>query len=127
MGDYVNGEPGRPVLLSLLIYLNPEWEPSWGAETRVLDSDSGAGLLVLPRPGRALLMDQDLVHALSPPSAAAGGRPRLSLVWKLALLPEAGTETHPLERPEWGRPGAFGSAAVAERAQRRVRARAEIE
>ena len=41
------------------------------------------GLAVRPRRGRAVLMDQDVLHRVSAPSAAAGGQPRYSLVWKL--------------------------------------------
>jgi hypothetical protein len=41
------------------------------------------GLVVRPKRYRAVLMDQDVLHRVSAPSAAAGGRPRYSLVWKL--------------------------------------------
>ena len=44
---------------------------------------TGVGLVVRPKRGRAVLMDQDVLHRVSAPSAAAGGRPRYSLVWKL--------------------------------------------
>lgn len=43
-GDYFNGEPGRPLLVSLLLYLNPEWERDWGADTLFLDSASDTGV-----------------------------------------------------------------------------------
>ena len=46
---------------------------------------AGVGLVVRPKRGRAVLMDQDILHRVSAPSAAAGGRPRYSLVWKLVL------------------------------------------
>ena len=39
--------------------------------------------MVRPKSGRAVLMDQDILHRVSAPSSAAGGRPRYSLVWKL--------------------------------------------
>ena len=63
-------------------------------------------------PSRAVLVDQDVLHRLSPPSRAAG-RPRFSLVWKLVFLPkQAGSSTACcLSRPEWGKPACFGSAA----------------
>ena len=48
---------------------------------------AGVGLVVRPKRGRAVLMDQDVLHRVSAPSAAAGGRPRYSLVWKLVLPP----------------------------------------
>lgn len=50
----------------------------------VLQTD--VGLVVRPKRYRAVLMDQDVLHRVSAPSAAAGGRPRYSLVWKLVSL-----------------------------------------
>ena len=41
------------------------------------------GVVVRPKRGRAVLMDQDVLHRVSAPSASAEGRPRYSLVWKL--------------------------------------------
>ena len=117
-GRYVNREPGRPRLFSLLVYLNARWADEDDAETLMLDMPSGCGVLVRPQPGRVLLMDQDVVHRASMPSARAA-RPRFSLVWKLALLPcapsrTAAPATPALARPQWGRPTAFGSAARAD-------------
>lgn len=45
-GDYFNGEPGRPLLVSLLLYLNPEWERDWGADTLFLDGATDTGCLL---------------------------------------------------------------------------------
>ncbi|KAL6781906.1 hypothetical protein ACKKBF_B09910 [Auxenochlorella protothecoides x Auxenochlorella symbiontica] len=112
LGDYFNGEPGQPLLASLVLYLNPDWRRDWGGDTLCLDSDSGVGVGVAPRPRRALLMHQDVVHRLSAPSAAAGGRPRFSLVWKLALVPRrAGRGVDLARAAAWGLPTPFGSAA----------------
>ena len=60
-----------------------------------------------------LLMDQDLPHRISAPSAEAGGAPRYSLVWKLVFFPraEASPDEGSLCRPEWGQPLRLGSAA----------------
>lgn len=110
-GDYFNGEPGRPLLVSLLVYLNDAWQADWGGETLFLDGASGVGLAVCPRPGRAVLFHQDVSHRLCAPSAAAGGRRRVSLVWKLALLPRVPGGVLALARPEWGPPAPVGSAA----------------
>eukprot|EP00887_Chlorella_sp_A99_P001233 scaffold14.g1233.t1 len=110
-GDYCNGEPGRPLLASLMLYLNPAWERDWGAEMLFLDAGSDAGVHVRPRPCRAVLFDQDVLHRVSAPSAAAGGRPRFSLVWKLALLPRDRAAAPCITRPEWGPPAPVGSAA----------------
>ncbi|KAK9822818.1 hypothetical protein WJX81_003308 [Elliptochloris bilobata] len=88
-GDYANGARGRPLLVSLLVYLDAAWPRDWGAETLFLDGRTDVGIAVRPKPGRAVLMDQDLLHRVSAPSPAAGSRPRYSLVRKLALLPRA--------------------------------------
>ena len=41
--------------------------------------DHWACVQVRPKPGRAVLMDQDLLHRVSAPSPAIGSRPRYSL------------------------------------------------
>ena len=117
-GDYVNGEPGKPLFVSAIIYANETWqEGEWGAETHFTDKDSGIGAMVAPRPGRVVLMDQDVTHRVSPPTRAAGERARYSLVYKLVFFPrECGNATAELwargiARPEWGVPSPIGSAA----------------
>jgi hypothetical protein len=67
-GTYTNRDPGKPLLFSLLLYLDGEWRREWQAETLLLDSGSGTGVVVVPRPGRALLLDQDVVHRLVAPA-----------------------------------------------------------
>jgi hypothetical protein len=125
-GDYVNGEPGKPLLVSLILYLNDEWPREWAAETFFLDAATDSGVLVRPRPCRAVLMHQDVVHKASTPSAAANGAPRFSLVLKLALVPRVGQEValrragYCLSRPEWGAPVSFGSAARVEAVKREL-------
>mmetsp|Transcript_7677 Transcript_7677/g.31751 ORF Transcript_7677/g.31751 Transcript_7677/m.31751 type:complete len:173 (+) Transcript_7677:244-762(+) len=87
-GAYVNRAPGRPRLVSALCYLDREWRDEWGAPTRFRDPPTGALVDVLPRPGRLVLLDQDISHTVVAPSARAGPhRPRLSLVLKLVLHP----------------------------------------
>jgi hypothetical protein len=111
-GDYFNGEPGKPLLVSLLIYLDDRWDRDWAAETLFLDSGTDTGVFVRPKAGRVVLMDQDVLHRMSPPSQAlAGGRLRLSLVLKLAFLARSAGVTPCLARPQWGSPVSFGSAA----------------
>ena len=110
-GDYVNGEPGKPLLVTMLLYLNDEWERDWGGETLFIDGETDVGLCVRPKPGRVVLMDQDVLHRVSVPSKAAGGRPRLSLVWKLVFLPKHEKQECCILRREWGRPAYMGSAA----------------
>ncbi|KAF6263406.1 hypothetical protein COO60DRAFT_1635230 [Scenedesmus sp. NREL 46B-D3] len=109
-GSYCNREPGKPLLFSLLLYLDGDWPLEHDAETLFLDSVSDTGVVVRPRRFRAVLMDQDVVHRLSAPSHAAG-RPRYSLVWKLVMLPKQPGGSCSLARPDWGPPTYFGSAA----------------
>ena len=47
-GDYANGAPGRPLLVSLLVYLDAAWPRDWGAETLFLDGRSDIGVAVRP-------------------------------------------------------------------------------
>ncbi|GIL61332.1 hypothetical protein Vafri_15808 [Volvox africanus] len=114
-GQYVNREPGRPLFVSLLLYLNHSWERDWQAETLFLDTPSDCGVVVRPKTYRAVLLDQDILHRLLPPSRAAMGRPRYSLVWKLVMLPRQPGQQPTLARRAWGRPTPFGSAAALER------------
>ena len=87
------------------MYLDEVWRPEWDAETCFIDPTSGAGLLVQPRPGRAVLMHQDVLHRVSTPSLAAR-RPRYSLVWKLVFLPKqgGGRAKESISRRNWGEP-----------------------
>lgn len=113
-GDYFNGEPGKPLLVSMIVYLNDDWDRDWAADTLFLDSGTDTGVFVRPKLGRVVLMDQDVLHRVSAPSGLAGGRFRLSLVWKLAFLRKSSAKDHAepcISRPEWGKPVSFGSGA----------------
>lgn len=104
LGGYVNGATGRPLFVSLLVYLNAEWRASWDGETLFRDPDRSTGVLVQPLPGRAILMVQDVLHRASAPSPSAPA-PRYSLVWKLLFIPPEGADDPPtLVRAEWGEP-----------------------
>ena len=112
-GDYRNGEAGKPLLVSLLVYLNDRWQQDWDAETLFLADDPGVGLLVQPRPGRAVLLHQDVLHRVSAPSLSAR-RPRYSLVWKLVFYPRESTRAREtICREEWGTPARIGGCAPA--------------
>ena len=73
-----------------MIYLSPDWRPEWGATTRFLDVSARQVLETRPAPGRVVLLDQDVVHRVSAPTAAAGRRARFSLVLKLVVHPSDG-------------------------------------
>ena len=86
---YTNGAPEKPLFVSLLVYADEVWDSEWDAETLFLEQSKGVGLLVQPRPGRAVLLHQDILHRVSTPSLLAN-RPRFSLVWKLCFVPKRG-------------------------------------
>ena len=93
-GRYPNRAAGKPRFMSCLLYLNDEWDgDKWGAPTRFVDvpTDEISDMNIYdvkPRPGRCIIMDQDIGHTVVAPNAAAGKRPRYSLVWKLILHPK---------------------------------------
>jgi len=92
-GRYPNRAKGKPRFISCLVYLNEEWDgDSWGAPTRFVDIPTDQDLNVYDvkvYPGRCVIMDQDIGHTVVAPRAAAGKRPRYSLVWKLVLHPRS--------------------------------------
>ena len=84
-GRAPNRAPGCPRFVSALVYPVPEWQPDWGAPTEFLDPPTGETIAIEPRPGRVVFLDQDVSHRVCAPTAAAGSRPRYSLVLKLVL------------------------------------------
>jgi hypothetical protein len=111
-GCYFNREEGKPYLVSLLVYLDREWQRDCDAETLFLDTSTDCGIVVRPKSGRAVLMDQDVIHRVSAPSSRAQ-RPRYSLVLKLVMMPKE-KACCSLAREEWGLPNSFGSMSRAE-------------
>ena len=87
-GRYFNRVRGKPRFVSCLLYLNDEWDDKeWGAPTQFYDPPTEETYQVFPRPGRCVLMDQDVTHTVVAPNECAGNLPRYSLVWKLILHP----------------------------------------
>jgi len=86
IGPHCNTQAGKPLFVTLLLYLNEEWKRDWGAATMFLDDATEAGAFVRPKPYRAVLMEQHVQHRLSPPTPLAPC-PRYSLVWKLIFWP----------------------------------------
>jgi probable phosphoglycerate mutase len=113
-GLHPNRTPGAPLLASAIVYLQ-DWDvATHNGETLFLDEGSGLGLVMAPQAGRVVLMEGDVPHRISPPSAGAPG-PRYSLVLKLVLHPTAGgSDAGPstLLRPAWGPPLRIGTAGV---------------
>jgi hypothetical protein len=127
-GRYPNRSPGKPRFMSCLVYLNEEWDgDNWGAPTRFYDPPTKESYDVLPRPGRCVIMDQDIMHTVVPPNSAAGNLPRYSFVVKLILHPKTDhqdmtnlsssssssrvNKSSHRSRSSWPEPILFGSAA----------------
>jgi len=113
-GRYPNRMKGKPRYVSCLVYLNDEWNgEEWGAPTRFLDPPTNESIDILPKPGRVVIMDQDISHTVVAPNAEAGKRPRYSLVWKLILHPREDGQDMSLccgRGSMWPEPIAIGSA-----------------
>jgi len=113
-GRYPNRMKGKPRFVSCLVYLNDEWNgEEWGAPTRFLDPPTNESIDILPKPGRVVIMDQDISHTVVAPNVEAGKRPRYSLVWKLILHPRKDGQDMSLccgRGSMWPEPIAIGSA-----------------
>jgi hypothetical protein len=120
-GDYFNGEPGKPLLVSLVAYLNSSWGVNDGADTLVLDLDSDTGVFIRPKAGRVILMHQDVLHRLSSPTTWACGRPRFSIVLKLMFIPKDDLTACSISRKEFGRVVSFGSASKIDNVLRNIK------
>lgn len=120
-GRYPNRARGKPRFVSCLIYLNDIWETCeenniittstkrnkkkktnsndddcWGAPTQFYDPPTDSSYHVFPRPGRVVILDQDVQHTIVPPNPNTGAknRPRYSMVWKLILHPKQSNNNH---------------------------------
>jgi hypothetical protein len=112
-GRYPNRLKGKPRFMSCLIYLNDEWDANeWGAPTRFLDLPTDQSYDVFPKPGRCVIMDQDVSHTVVAPNTSADKRPRYSMVWKLILHPKEDLQemTSLAVYRKWPEPILFGSA-----------------
>ena len=53
---------------TVLVYLNPEWDPSWGGETIFYNHKMDATRIVTPKPGRVVIFDGRIPHTGRPPT-----------------------------------------------------------
>jgi 2OG-Fe(II) oxygenase superfamily len=112
-GRYSNRSTGKPRFVSCIVYLNEEWHSSdWGAPTRFYDVATDTAVDIEAKPGRVVIMDQDITHSVVAPLLAAGKRPRYSLVWKLILHPKRLNQDmrRSFCAPFWPEPIRIGSA-----------------
>ena len=87
--EYPNRAPGKPRFVSALSTSTLRGRPS-GARRRASSTAAPATCSRCPwRPG-VVLLDMDVSHSVTAPTAAAGERARYSLVCKLVLHPSGG-------------------------------------
>ena len=109
-GRYSNRQPGCPRFVTALIYLSKVGVSRVG-RTNALPRPSDREVLEIPpSPGRVVILDQDLSHAVTSPLATAGDRPRYSLALKLILHPNEAGMTPSIAPEKWGPPVRIGSA-----------------
>ena len=61
-GIHVDAPYYVPENKTVLVYLNPIWQPDWGGETIFFDDDLDSKRLVQPRAGRVVLFDGRIPH-----------------------------------------------------------------
>lgn len=76
---------------TILIYLNDEWHHDYGGETVFFDENNEIKLSVLPKLGRTVVFNSDILHAARPVTRMYGGL-REVLVFKTSKYTEDGKE-----------------------------------
>jgi Rps23 Pro-64 3,4-dihydroxylase Tpa1-like proline 4-hydroxylase len=74
-GNFLEGDN---LAVTVLIYLNKEWDKNWGGETVFYDSTDDVVTAVLPKYKRLTIFDGRILHAGKPPS-------RVCLVRRMVL------------------------------------------
>tara|TARA_B100000287_G_scaffold402367_1_gene423220 strand:- start:1151 stop:1864 length:714 start_codon:yes stop_codon:yes gene_type:complete len=67
-GIHVDAPYFCPDNKTVLVYMNPAWDPQWGGETIFYNDDLDAVRLVQPRPGRVVIFDGRIPHTGRPPT-----------------------------------------------------------
>lgn len=86
--QFVNGEAGRPWLVSLILYTAAEnWNPEFGMGTAFYKKDRSVAFIASCIPMRLVLFEGDILHSIeaSKPGIKSW---RVSYVFKLALNPK---------------------------------------
>ena len=80
---YIHRDCGIDVKhVTLLYYVNLEWEPQWGGETILYDDNYDAQVVVSPRPGRLVASRGSILHRGTVPTRTCYEQ-RLTLAYKL--------------------------------------------
>lgn len=71
---------------TLLYFANYEWDIKWGGQTNFIDGSATEILgSVIPKPGRFVLFEADIVHEATPPTFYAPYR-RFTIAFKMDIL-----------------------------------------
>jgi Rps23 Pro-64 3,4-dihydroxylase Tpa1-like proline 4-hydroxylase len=68
--------------ITVIIYVNTEWNKNWGGETVYYNNDGEVALSVLPKPGRVVIHEARINHASRPPTNAMEEIMRFTLAIK---------------------------------------------
>ncbi|MBS0540545.1 MAG: 2OG-Fe(II) oxygenase, partial [Proteobacteria bacterium] len=80
-GDHQHPHIDAPSGITVLYYVNAEWQPDWQGETLLFEGSQDAHHAVAPRPGRLLMFPASILHRGGTPSRTCFER-RLVLVAK---------------------------------------------
>jgi hypothetical protein len=67
-GDHQHAHRDSKSGITVLYYVNAEWQPDWQGETLLFDAAQDAHHAVAPRPGRLLLFPANMLHRGGTPS-----------------------------------------------------------
>lgn len=71
--------------LTAVLYCHQEWQPDWGGELIIADSDGEPKVAIAPRPGRLVVFRGDLPHKAGSPSRLSC-TPRNALVLRYTVV-----------------------------------------
>jgi hypothetical protein len=80
-GEYQHIHYDRSAGVTVIYYVNAEWDPDWQGETLFFDHSQDAHYAVAPQPGRLLMFPSSLLHRGGVPSRMCTER-RLVMVLK---------------------------------------------
>jgi hypothetical protein len=93
-----------PECWTLLYYPNLEWDIKWGGQTNFIDHETmDIMAAVIPKPGRFILFQADILHQATPPTFYAPFK-RLTIAMKLdpyEMLPEGDYTNETIEGKEY--------------------------
>lgn len=84
---HVDCLPGQGDLTALW-YLCERWDMEWGGETMFFDPHGDIGCAIIPKPGRLVVFEGDIVHVGRPPNRICyAPRYTFAIKWERTALP----------------------------------------